>query len=192
MIDVNRLEQLEDAATEGPWMHDGGGLLLVDDAYDNHPVFEYDEDENGDLIVAMRNAMPALLRYLRAMHDWDMAMRRFDLEQRNMEAEAEGTGGGTMIRAIYYAIAALALGAIVAAVAFAGPPAIYAPDGTYLGVLSANEYDPDSVSNRFGRYGDPYSPDSINNPYGRYGDPYSPDSVTNPYAVSLPPLEAER
>jgi len=72
------------------------------------------------------------------------------------------------------------------------PPAIYAPDGTYLGVLSSNEYDPDSVSNRFGRYGDPYSPDSINNPYGRYGDPYSPDSVTNPYAVSLPPFEGER
>ena len=72
------------------------------------------------------------------------------------------------------------------------PPSIYAQDGTYLGSLSSNEYDPDSTSNRYGRYGDPYSPDSINNPYGKYGDPYSPDSVTNPYAVSLPPFEGER
>lgn len=80
---------------------------------------------------------------------------------------------------------------VLARIAYADPPSIYAPDGTYLGVLSSNEYDTDSVSNRYGRYGDPYSPDSINNPYGRYGDPYSPDSVTNPYAVSVPTLDAQ-
>lgn len=68
--------------------------------------------------------------------------------------------------------------------AHAEPPSIYAQDGTYLGSLNSDEYDPNSVSNPYGRYGDEYSPDSINNPYGKYGDPYSPDSVTNPYAFS--------
>jgi hypothetical protein len=50
-------------------------------------------------------------------------------------------------------------------------PKIYGSDGTYHGRLSANRYDPDSTSNRFGRYGSPYSPDSINNRYG-LGSPY--------------------
>jgi hypothetical protein len=56
----------------------------------------------------------------------------------------------------------------------------------YLGNLSANPYDPNSVSNPYGRYGSPYSPDSINNPYGRYGSPYSNQSVNNPYATQAP------
>jgi hypothetical protein len=72
---------------------------------------------------------------------------------------------------------------ILPAIAFAGPPGIYAPDGTYLGNLSSNPYDPNSVSNPYGQYGSPYSPYSINNPYGQYGSPYSPNSPNNPYAV---------
>ena len=44
--------------------------------------------------------------------------------------------------------------------------------GKYLGTLSANPYDQDSVSNIYGRYGSPYSQDSINNSYGEYGSPY--------------------
>jgi hypothetical protein len=77
---------------------------------------------------------------------------------------------------------------VLASSASAQPPAIIAADGTYLGVLSANPYDPDSVSNPYGRYGNPYSPDSINNPYGRYGNPYIPDSVRNRFATSVPPV----
>ena len=61
-------------------------------------------------------------------------------------------------------------------------PQIYAPDGTYLGNLNSNQYDPNSVSNPYGQYGSRYSPNSINNPYGQYGSPYSPNSVRNPYA----------
>jgi hypothetical protein len=68
-----------------------------------------------------------------------------------------------------------------------GTPIIVSPDGKYLGNLSSNRYDPDSVSNPYGRYGSRYSPDSINNPYGQYGSPYSPNSVNNPYATN-PPL----
>ena len=60
-------------------------------------------------------------------------------------------------------------------------PKIYAPDGTYLGNMNSNRYDPNSVANPYGRYGSRYSPDSVNNPYGQYGSQYSPNSVNNPY-----------
>ena len=79
--------------------------------------------------------------------------------------------------------AILALGTAATHSAWAQPPRLYAPDGTYLGNLSTNMFDPNSISNPLGRYGSPYSPDSINNPYGKYGNPYSPDSVRNPFAT---------
>ena len=63
---------------------------------------------------------------------------------------------------------------------------IYAPDGTYLGRLNSNPYDPESVANPYGRYGSPYSSQSITNPYGSYGSPYSSLSPTNPYTSSPP------
>jgi len=63
-------------------------------------------------------------------------------------------------------------------------PKLYDSKGNYRGKLSSNPYDPDSVSNPYGRYGSPYSPDSINNPYGA-GSPYDPDSPTNPYGSGL-------
>ena len=47
-------------------------------------------------------------------------------------------------------------------------------DDEYLGQLSANPYDPDSVSNPYGA-GNPYKPDSVTNPYGRFGNPTSPN-----------------
>lgn len=49
------------------------------------------------------------------------------------------------------------------------PPRLYSGNGTYLGELSSNRYAPDSVSNKYGRFGSKYSPDSINNKYGPYG-----------------------
>lgn len=49
------------------------------------------------------------------------------------------------------------------------PPKLYSGDGTYLGELSQNKYDPDSVSNRYGRFGSRYSPTSVNNPYSPWG-----------------------
>ena len=68
------------------------------------------------------------------------------------------------------------------------PPSLRGADGTYLGVLSNNQYDPNSVSNPYGKYGSPYSPSSVNNPYGKYGSPYSPYSTTNPYATKAPKI----
>lgn len=64
---------------------------------------------------------------------------------------------------------------------------IYAQDGTYLGRLNSNPYDPESVSNPYGKYGSPFSAQSLTNPYSAYGSPYSSLSPTNPY-TSTPPL----
>lgn len=63
--------------------------------------------------------------------------------------------------------------------------------GKYLGNLSANPYDLNSVNNSHGRYGSAYSQDSINNPYGQYGSRYSNDSPNNPYAVNSPSVESK-
>ena len=63
-------------------------------------------------------------------------------------------------------------------------PQLYDGNGNYRGRLSTNPYDPDLVSNPYGRYGSRYSPDSINNPYGA-GNPYSPTSPRNPYGSGL-------
>jgi hypothetical protein len=59
-------------------------------------------------------------------------------------------------------------------------PKLYDSQGNYRGKLSANEFDPESISNPYGRYGSPYSPDSINNPYGA-GSEFRYDSPNNPY-----------
>jgi len=61
-----------------------------------------------------------------------------------------------------------------------GGPKLYDDDHNYRGTLNGNRYDPDSISNPYGRYGSRYSPDSINNPYGA-GSRYRPDSPNNPY-----------
>lgn len=64
-------------------------------------------------------------------------------------------------------------------------PRIYAQDGTYLGKLSTNRYDPESISNPYGPYGSRYG-NNLVNPYSPYGSRYSPQSWTNPYASSPP------
>ena len=78
-------------------------------------------------------------------------------------------------------IATVMLAVFTGILAHAGPPKIYSEDGKYLGDASANQYDKNSVSNPYGKYGSPYEKDSINNPQGRYGSPFSKDSVNNPY-----------
>lgn len=80
----------------------------------------------------------------------------------------------------------LIIAPVAASKALAQSPYIVSPDGTYLGSLNSNRYDPDSVSNPYGRYGSRYSSDSINNPYGEYGSRYSNKSANNPYASQAP------
>ena len=67
-------------------------------------------------------------------------------------------------------------------------PRIIAPDGTYLGRLNLNRFDPESVTNPDSPYGSPRSPISINNPSGRYGSRFSPDGIRNPDTTGGPML----
>ena len=74
---------------------------------------------------------------------------------------------------------------------FAQSPQIYdRQTGKYLGNLNSNQFDPNSVSNQFGRYGSQFSNDSINNRMGTYGSPFSNKSVNNPWATQSPVIVA--
>jgi hypothetical protein len=65
---------------------------------------------------------------------------------------------------------------------------IYGSDGTYLGKMNGNKYDPESVNNPYGKYGSKYSSTSINNSYSKYGSEYSNQSAQNSYATDAPIL----
>lgn len=71
----------------------------------------------------------------------------------------------------------------------ANPPIVVGSDGEYLGTLSANPYEPQSISNPYGLYGSQYSPVSVSDKFGLYGSPYSNESLNNEYLVSEPKLE---
>lgn len=65
----------------------------------------------------------------------------------------------------------------------ADPPILVDPQtGQYLGNLSSNPMDPNSVNNPMGQYGNPLSPNSVKNPFGKYGSPFSASSSNNPFA----------
>ena len=64
------------------------------------------------------------------------------------------------------------LAMLVSAVVQAEPPQLRdRQTGKYLGNLSSNPYDANSVGNPYGKYGSEYSSDSINNPYGKIWQP---------------------
>lgn len=63
---------------------------------------------------------------------------------------------------------------------------LMAQDGQFLGALTSNKYQFDSIMNQYGRYGSKYSSTSIFNKYGRYGGRYAQYSPFNPY-TSTPP-----
>ena len=57
----------------------------------------------------------------------------------------------------------------------------------FLGTISFNKYDNDSLANKYGTYGSQYSTDSIFNKYGTYGSEYSNQSPFNKY-TNTPPI----
>lgn len=63
---------------------------------------------------------------------------------------------------------------------------LLAQDGQFLGILSSNRYQADSVMNEYGSYGSKYSSTSIFNEYGLYGGRYASYSPFNPL-TSTPP-----
>lgn len=64
---------------------------------------------------------------------------------------------------------------------------VVAQDGTPLGKITTNKFDPDSIINEFGTYGNRFNSSSIHNEFGKYGSQYSQYSAFNEFA-SEPPL----
>lgn len=63
---------------------------------------------------------------------------------------------------------------------------IVADDGTFLGELSDSQFASDSISNRFGSYGNKYSAVSIFNQFGTYGSKFAPQSPWNKFSATPP------
>lgn len=57
---------------------------------------------------------------------------------------------------------------------------------TYLGCITCNKQDSDSIRNRYGRYGNNVSPTSIFNNVSMYGSSVSPYSACNSIATNPP------
>ena len=68
---------------------------------------------------------------------------------------------------------------------------ILADDGTFLGIISLNKYDTNSISNIYGDFGSKYSQKSIFNTYGTYGSKYSAQSPFNQYSNIPPKIYSE-
>ena len=75
-----------------------------------------------------------------------------------------------------------------------GPPPvgsvffIYAQDGQFLGFVNDNRFDPDSICNRFGTYGNKFSSLSIWNEFGTYGGDFGSLSAFNDLTATPPIL----
>jgi hypothetical protein len=57
---------------------------------------------------------------------------------------------------------------------------------TYLGSLSSNKFDTDSIYNEFGTYGSKFSLTIIWNEFGDYGSKFSSKSAFNEFATEPP------
>lgn len=69
-----------------------------------------------------------------------------------------------------------------------GQAQLWANDGQFLGVLSSNQYDPNSICNPNGIYGSSWSATSIGAEYSVYGSKYGAYSPYNPYCVNPPAI----
>lgn len=68
---------------------------------------------------------------------------------------------------------------------------IRAQDGTYLGLISANEFHPDSICNAGGAHGSEASETSIRNPHAKYSSQHSGVSAFNQFAARPPIVERD-
>lgn len=67
-----------------------------------------------------------------------------------------------------------------------GVAQLWAADGQFLGVLSSNLYDPNSISNPHANYGGSHGIYSIRNLYGLYGSQYGVYSPYNNFCINPP------
>lgn len=75
-----------------------------------------------------------------------------------------------------------------AAAHLGGKSYLVAGDKQFLGKITDNSYDQESILNQYGPYGSIYSPTSIWNQYSQYGGTYGRFSPQNPYATQPPEL----
>jgi hypothetical protein len=69
-----------------------------------------------------------------------------------------------------------------------GDSYLQAQDGQFLGKITSNKYESDSILNKYGTFGSKYSGTSIFNKYSQYGSKYGSFSINNPYCQSPPKL----
>jgi hypothetical protein len=69
-----------------------------------------------------------------------------------------------------------------------GDSFLKAQDDQFLGRITTNKYDKDSIINQYGPYGSKYSGTSIFNQYSPYGSRYGAFSVNNPFCQQPPRL----
>lgn len=69
-----------------------------------------------------------------------------------------------------------------------GESFLEANDGTYLGKLTSNEFENDSLLNQFGPYGNEFSPKSIFNDFSTYGGEFSQQSPFNSFSSTPPKI----
>jgi hypothetical protein len=69
---------------------------------------------------------------------------------------------------------------------------LVADDGAYLGKISSNAFDYESICNGFGPYGNPFSGTSIRNDFAPYGNPFSALSADNSFTSSPPQIIYQR
>jgi hypothetical protein len=65
---------------------------------------------------------------------------------------------------------------------------VIAHDGTFLGIVSRNQFASDSICNDFGSYGSQFSSTSIFNDFGTYGSQFSSKSAFNDFTSTPPRL----
>jgi len=65
---------------------------------------------------------------------------------------------------------------------------LVAQDEQFLGKITDNPYDNESILNVYGPYGSQYSNTSIFSPYSPYGSEYGSYSINNPYCSNPPKL----
>ncbi|MEH2294828.1 hypothetical protein [Nostoc sp.] len=71
-------------------------------------------------------------------------------------------------------------------VAVNGVAQLCGADGQFLGLLSTNQYEINSISNQYGMYGGQYGLYSISNQYGMYGGQYGLYSPYNTNCLNPP------
>ncbi len=69
-----------------------------------------------------------------------------------------------------------------------GESYLIAQDGQFLGKITTNKYDTQSILNKYGSFGSKYSTTSIFNQYSQYGSKYGSYSINNPYCSQPPKL----